>query len=89
MTVPNKNYANLKDSYLFFNISGKVAEFSALHPDNHLYRLGIGDVSLPLPQVVIKALHEAVDEQGKKATFHSYMPECGAPFLRKARAPVQ
>ncbi|MBO4733007.1 MAG: LL-diaminopimelate aminotransferase, partial [Clostridia bacterium] len=82
MTIPNKNYANLKDSYLFYNISGKVAEFSASHPDKHLYRLGIGDVSLPLPEVVIKALHEAVDNQANKDTFHGYMPECGALFLR-------
>ena len=83
MTIPNKNYANLKDSYLFYNISGKVAKFSATHPDKHLYRLGIGDVSLPLPEVVINALHEAVDDQSDKDTFHGYMPECGAPLLRQ------
>lgn len=83
MTIPNKNYANLKDSYLFYNISGKVAAFSAAHPDKHLYRLGIGDVSLPLPEVVINALHEAVDDQSEKKSFHGYMPECGAPFLRQ------
>ena len=83
MTIPNKNYANLKDSYLFYNISGKVAAFSAAHPDKHLYRLGIGDVSLPLPEAVIKALHEAVDDQSEKDSFHGYMPECGAPFLRE------
>ena len=83
MTIPNKNYANLKDSYLFYNISGKVAAFSEAHPDKRLYRLGIGDVSLPLPNAVIKALHEAVDAQANKDTFHGYMPECGAPFLRE------
>ena len=83
MTLPNTNYANLKTSYLFYNISQKVAAFSAANPDKHLYRLGIGDVSLPLPQAVIKALHEAVDDQAEKETFHGYMPECGAPFLRK------
>ena len=54
MTVPNTNYLNLKDSYLFYNISQKVAAFSSAHPDKHLYRLGIGDVSLPLPEAVIK-----------------------------------
>ena len=86
MTTPNRNYANLKDSYLFHNISKKVAAYSTAHPDKHLYRLGIGDVSLPLPEAVIKALHKAVDEQAKKETFHGYMPECGAPFLRKAIA---
>ena len=86
MTAPNQNYAKLNDSYLFYNISKKVAAYNSAHPDKHLYRLGIGDVSLPLPEVVIKALHEAVDDQAEKQTFHGYMPECGAPFLRKAIA---
>ena len=86
MIIPNTNYASLKDSYLFYNISQKVAAFSAEHPDKHLYRLGIGDVSLPLANAVIKALHEAVDDQAQKQTFHGYMPECGAPFLRKTIA---
>lgn len=86
MTVLNRNYANLKDSYLFYNISKKVAAYSAAHPEKRLYRLGIGDVSLPLPQAVIKALHQAVEEQAGKQTFHGYMPECGAPFLREALA---
>ena len=83
MTKPNTNYANLKDSYLFYNIAQKVAAFSAAHPQTHLYRMGIGDVSLPLAKTVIKALHEAVDDQSQKDTFHGYMPECGAPFLRQ------
>ena len=83
MTTPNTNYANLKDSYLFYNIAQKVAAFSAAHPQTHLYRMGIGDVSLPLAKTVIKALHEAVDDQSQKDTFHGYLPECGAPFLRQ------
>lgn len=83
MTLPNTNYKNLKDSYLFYGISQKVAAFGEAHPGKHLYRLGIGDVSLPLTKAVIKALHEAVDEQAQKETFHGYMPECGAPFLRE------
>ncbi|MBR4761640.1 MAG: LL-diaminopimelate aminotransferase [Clostridia bacterium] len=86
MTTPNKNYANLKDSYLFYNISQRVAAFSAAHPDKRLYRLGIGDVSLPLANAVIKALHEAVDDQASADSFHGYMPECGAEFLREAIA---
>ena len=86
MTVPNTNYANLKDSYLFYNISQKVALFHSKHPDIHLYKMGIGDVSLPLAKSVIKALHEAVEDQASGDTFHGYMPECGAPFLREAIA---
>ena len=83
MITPNMNYANLKDSYLFFNIAEKVKAYLEKNPGKHIYRLGIGDVSLPLCDAVIKALHEAVDDQANKERFHGYMPECGAPFLRE------
>lgn len=84
--TPNTNYANLKDSYLFYNIAQKTKAYLEVNPDKHLYRMGIGDVSLPLCDAVIKALHEAVDDQANKETFNGYMPECGAPFLREAIA---
>ena len=81
--VPNTNYNNLKDSYLFFNIAQKINAYLKEHEGTKLYRMGIGDVSLPLCDAAIKALHEGVDDQSKKETFHGYMPECGAPFLRE------
>lgn len=84
--IPNTNYQNLKDSYLFYNISQKVKQYTEKHPDKHLYRMGIGDVSLPLCDAVITALHRAVDDQANKNTFHGYMPECGDEVLRKAIA---
>ena len=83
---PNMHYADLKDSYLFFRIAQKTKAYLAEHPGAHLYRLGIGDVSLPLCDAVIKALHEAVDDQADPEHFHGYMPECGAPFLRETIA---
>ncbi|MCR5086898.1 MAG: LL-diaminopimelate aminotransferase [Lachnospiraceae bacterium] len=86
MITPNMNYGNLKDSYLFYNISQKVKAYQSAHPGEHLYRMGIGDVSLPLCDIVIKALHEAVDDQADASRFHGYMPECGAPFLRETIA---
>ncbi|MGN0772082.1 MAG: LL-diaminopimelate aminotransferase [Christensenellales bacterium] len=86
MTKPNMNYANLKDSYLFFNIAQKTKAYLAQHPDKTLLRLGIGDVSLPLCDQVIKALHQGVDDQAHKATFHGYMPEVGAAELRETIA---
>jgi LL-diaminopimelate aminotransferase len=79
----NENYKNLKDSYLFFNISKKVKAYQEENPDKKIYRMGIGDVSLPLGEAVIESLHEAVDDQGKKDTFHGYMPEVGDESLRK------
>lgn len=86
MITPNLNYSNLKDSYLFYNIAQKTKAYLADAPGVHLYRMGIGDVSLPLCDAVIKALHEAVDDQASKGSFHGYMPECGAPFLRETIA---
>ena len=84
--IPNTNYSNLKESYLFYHIGQKTNAYLKQHPDTHLYRMGIGDVSLPLCDEVIKALHKAVDDQGEKKAFHGYMPECGDPDLRTAIA---
>jgi len=86
MIIPNLNYANLKSSYLFAGIAQRLREYQTKYPEEHLYRMGIGDVSLPLCGAVIRALHEAVEEQAVKESFHGYMPECGAPFLREAIA---
>jgi len=86
MLTPNLSYANLKESYLFFHIAQKTNAWLENHPGAHLYRMGIGDVSLPLVPAVITALHEAVEDQGVKDRFHGYMPECGAPFLRETIA---
>ena len=86
MLTPNLSYANLKESYLFHHIAEKTGAYLESHPGAHLYRMGIGDVSLPLAPAVIEALHRAVDDQAVKESFHGYMPECGAPFLREAVA---
>ena len=86
MMKPNVHYAELKDSYLFARIAEKTKAYLAAHPEQRLYRLGIGDVTQPLCPAVIEALHQAVDEQSARETFHGYQPECGAPFLREAIA---
>ena len=86
MLKPNGNYRNLKDSYLFFGISKKVEAYRAAHPDLPLYRLGIGDVSRPLCDEAIRALHAAVDDQADAKTFHGYTPECGIPEFREVVA---
>lgn len=79
-------YNDLEDSYLFYNIAQKIKAYAEEHPETELLRMGIGDVSLPLCGAVIKALHEAVEDQASRDSFHGYMPECGAPFLREAIA---
>ena len=62
------HYADLKDSYLFYNIAQKTKAYEA-NPSEHLCRMGIGDVSLPLCDAVIRALHEAVDDQAAPNVF--------------------
>ena len=84
MLKPNMYYDQLKESYLFYNIAQKTKKYLELPPEQTLLRMGIGDVSLPLCDAVIRALHEAVNEQAEKESFHGYMPECGALFLREA-----
>lgn len=83
MLKPKKSYADLKDSYLFYNIAQKIKAYSLKNPDKHIYRLGIGDVSKPLCPSVIEALKNAVADQSMEKTFHGYMPECGDPKLRE------
>ena len=81
----NKHYAELNESYLFSTIARKVREFQAANPERDVIRLGIGDVTLPLAASVTEAMHKAVDEQGRKESFHCYIPsEQGYEFLREA-----
>jgi LL-diaminopimelate aminotransferase len=82
----NENYLKLKASYLFADIAKRVAAYSAAHPDRPLIRLGIGDVTEPLPPVCIEALHAGTDELSRRETFKGYGPEQGYAFLREAIA---
>ena len=86
MLKTNTRYADLKDSYLFNTIYRKTNEYLTANPGKKVLRMGVGDVSLPLCKAVIQALHNAVDDQANATTFHGYMPEVGAPALRKAIA---
>ena len=79
----NAHYLELKESYLFSDIAKKTAAYKTAHPDADIIRLGIGDVTLPLCQAVVDALHTAADEMGKKETFRGYGPEQGYDFLRE------
>lgn len=79
----NENFFNVKKSYLFSEIAKRVKEYSEKNPDKKIIRLGIGDVTLPLPRVAVTALKKAADEMGSAATFRGYAPEYGYDFLRE------
>jgi LL-diaminopimelate aminotransferase len=82
----NEHYAKLKASYLFADIARRVAAYTQANPTKSVIRLGIGDVTEPLPPVCIDALHAATDEMASRATFRGYGPEQGYAFLREAIA---
>jgi LL-diaminopimelate aminotransferase len=79
----NENYTKLKASYLFADIARRVAAYTEANPGKPVIRLGIGDVTEPLPPACVAALHAAADEMASRATFRGYGPEQGYPFLRE------
>jgi len=82
----NENFDKLQSSYLFSEIARRVREYQATEPQRRIIRLGIGDVTEPLPPACIAAMHRAVDEMASSATFRGYGPEQGYDFLREAIA---
>lgn len=79
----NANYHNLRDQYLFKTVTDCTDAYKAAHPDARILRLGVGDVTRPLPQPVIDAMHCAVDELAHEETFRGYGPEEGYRWLRQ------
>jgi LL-diaminopimelate aminotransferase len=86
MVQVNANYLKLKAGYLFPEIARRVKAFSEANPEAPIIRLGIGDVTEPLPEACRAAMKAAVDEMGTRAGFHGYGPEQGYPWLREAIA---
>lgn len=82
----NDNFQKLPGSYLFSEVGRRAAAYAAANPEKKLIKLGIGDVTRPLPAAVLEAMHKAVDEMGRSETFRGYGPEQGYDFLRKAIA---
>ena len=80
----NENFEKIQASYLFSTVAKKVAEFQKNNPDAKIIKLGIGDVTRPLPKVCINAMKKATDEMEKAETFRGYGPEQGYDFLRNA-----
>ena len=86
MAMINAHYLELSENYLFSEIARRVQAYASRNPDTRLIRLGIGDVTCPLPPAVISALRKAVDEQAAVEGFRGYGPEQGYAFLRESIA---
>jgi LL-diaminopimelate aminotransferase len=80
----NDNYLKLQSGYLFPELSRRVKAFSARKPDARIIKLGIGDVTEPLPSAIIEAMHRAVEQMGRPDGFKGYGPEQGYDFLIEA-----
>jgi len=79
----NEQFLALTGSYLFSEVARRVKVFQFQHPETDLVRMGIGDVTRPLPEAVVKAMHAAVEELSIAETFKGYGPEQGYAFLRE------
>ncbi len=84
MAYINENYLKLPGNYLFSEVARRVDTYRGENPQAEIIRLGIGDVTLPLPAASIAAMHAAVDEMARKETFRGYGPEQGYDFLIEA-----
>lgn len=86
MTTINDHYLKLKAGYLFPEIGRRVGAFAEANPDAQIIKLGIGDVTEPLPEACRVAMMKAIDDQSKHDSFHGYGPEQGYAWLREAIA---
>ena len=82
----NRHFRELGGSYLFSEVARKVAAFQKENPDRSIIRMGIGDVTRPIPPVIVEAMKKAAEEMGTQEGFHGYGPEQGYGFLREAVA---
>lgn len=80
----NTHLQQMKGGYLFTEIVNRTKAYQAEHPDTRILRLGVGDVTRPLPAPIVEAMHRAVDELSHSDTFHGYGLENGYPWLRQA-----
>ena len=83
MVQVNVNYLKLKAGYLFPEIAKRVKLHSQKINSLDLIKLGIGDVTEPLPKACIEAMNKALDEMGTNKGFKGYGPEQGYEWLRE------
>jgi len=80
---PNRYLQQLDGNYLFTEITNRTETYCTAHPEARILRLGVGDVTQPIPSPVIEAMHQAVEELAHTGTFHGYGPEQGYQWLRE------
>jgi len=84
MAKINENFIKIPATYLFSEIAKRVTIHKEENPSAPIIRMGIGDVSLPLPDAAVDAMIKAAEEQRSVDTFRGYGPGQGYAFLREA-----
>lgn len=79
----NENFLNLQKNYLFVTVVKKTEEYVKEHPEAKIIKLGVGDVTRPIPKPILDAMNKATAELGVKETFKGYGPEIGYDFLKE------
>ena len=88
MVQVNENYLKLKAGYLFPEISKRVSKYIKANSSSEVIKLGIGDVTEPLPRACIDAMGKALDDMGTQDGFKGYGPEQGYSWLREKISPI-
>lgn len=83
MISANENFTRIPENYIFAEVVRRLAEYKKEHPESDVIRLGIGDVTLPLPYPISRAMAEASLEMSTHCGFRGYQPDGGYPFLRE------
>lgn len=83
MIKVNDNFCKLPAAYLFSEVARRIDAYRKAHPEADIIRMGIGDVTCPICQAAVDAMHRAADDQLSEFTFHGYGPEQGYSFLRE------
>ena len=83
MVKLNENFLKLQDNYLFSAVNKKMREYKEKNPKKKIINLGIGDVTRPIPNIIVETMKMACDEMKESATFRGYGPEQGYDFLKE------
>ena len=84
MALVNEHFLKLPGNYFFSDIAKKINAYKVTHPKNKLLRIGIGDVTRPMPKACTQAMIQAAEELSRSETFRGYGPEQGYDFLIEA-----
>ncbi|MDR2899072.1 MAG: LL-diaminopimelate aminotransferase [Clostridiales bacterium] len=83
MVKLNSNYLSLKETYLFAEIGKRVEAYKEKNPNKRIIKMGIGDVTRPLPRTIVEAMKKACDDMACAETFKGYGPYEGYEFIRE------